>query len=123
MTRLIAILYLLASTCAPMAAHAQTFAWGESTREVSFKHVATGAAVGLGAEGLCIEVARRVSRAPRSWECFGGTVALAVLGYAAKEAYDARQGYEHGAFDVRDFSEGAAGAVVGAGIFLPLVRW
>lgn len=83
------------------------------------KHITTGAAIGAGGMGACLEATGH--RWPLA--CAVGVMAATSAAYAWKESDDARRGFEGGKFSASDFAEGTGGAAIGVGFMYVLAEW
>jgi threonine/homoserine efflux transporter RhtA len=101
-------------------AYAGEIVYPPNKPESQWKHIGTGAAIGLAGMGLCVEVSRRVASLD-TVGCYVFTVGASFAGYWVKERRDQRI-YGHGKYlDGRDIAEGVGGAAVGAGLLIPIV--
>lgn len=90
-----------------------------NTSESEKKHIATGAAIGAGGMGVCLEATGH--RWPLA--CAVGVMAATSAAYVWKESGDSKKYGNGRTLDGRDIAEGVGGAAGGVVIMYTLAEW
>lgn len=101
----------------------QRLIWDTNDSEKSWKHAATGFAIGAGAQGACDEITYRLTGEHQVGACFVIVAALDAAAYFVKERRDSIIYADGKVFEGRDFAEGVGGALGGQTVQVAILKF